>query len=423
MEEPYRVLVGIDWADEIHQVWVTDAGGRDIDERKVPHQGVELQAMADWLIGLADGEANAVAVAIEVPHGPIVDTLLDRGCHVFAINPKQLDRFRDRFSPSGAKDDRRDAKVMSSALRTDRTALRELRVADPLTIELREASREDEELRQDFQRFVNRLRDLLLRVWPELLRLVPAADEPWFWTLLQFAPTPSAGLELPLARVRRILRQHRIRRLTAEQVVVALRAPSVHLAPGVREGVAPRISHLLDQIWLAYRQRREAERRLKAALQAIEDTPTQNGREHHDVEILQSLPALGPRITAVMLAEAPRPVRDRDYAAIRVLGGSAPVTKRSGKSRVVHMRYACNDRLRAALRSWAMGAICRDRHSRAHYDRLRREAGHDHERALRGVVDRLLAVLMAMLRDGSLYDEKQRHKKSTAKAKDATAAA
>jgi len=58
--------------------------------------------------------ATAIAVAIEVPHGPIVEARLERGFRGYAINPKQLDRFRDRFAVAGAKDDRRDA-LMSSA--------------------------------------------------------------------------------------------------------------------------------------------------------------------------------------------------------------------------------------------------------------------------------------------------------------------
>src|SRR5512146_2504997 len=119
-DNTYRVYAGIDWANEIHQVFAADAEGRKLGEQKVPHSGAELHAMVEWLVGLADGQADAVAVAIEVPHGPIVDTLLDRGCHVYLINPKQLDRFRDRLFASGAKDDRRDAEVASSALRTDR---------------------------------------------------------------------------------------------------------------------------------------------------------------------------------------------------------------------------------------------------------------------------------------------------------------
>jgi transposase len=408
MDDAYQVFAGVDWADEAHVIWATDRDGQPLGAREVRHRGEELARMADWVIALAQGHAAVVAVAIETPHGAIVDTLLDRGCHVFSINPKQLDRFRDRFSPAGAKDDRRDAEVLSSAVRTDRQALRELRVTDPLTVQLREASRQDAEVLEDFQRLTNRLRDLLVRVWPELLALVPAANEPWLWALLACAPTPSAGQTLPLARVRRVLRAHRIRRVSAEEVAAVLRSPSVYLAAGVREGVAPRIADLIEQLWVVAAQRRQAEHRLKAALQALAaDTAGEQVREHQDVEILQSLPGIGTRIAAVMLAEAAQPLRDRDYHAFRVLGGSAPVTKRSGKSRVVRIRYACHGRVRFALRCWAMGAIQRDAHSRRHYDRLRR-AGHDHDRALRGVVDRLITVLVAMLRDGTLYDPNRR---------------
>lgn len=414
MDEAYRVLAGIDWANQVHQVWAADADGRPLGERQIKHVGVELFDMVEWLIQLAHGEARAVAVAIEVPHGPIVDTLLDRGCHVFGINPKQLDRFRDRFSPAGAKDDRRDAEVMSSAVRTDRRALRELHLGDPLTLQLREASRHDAEVQEDAQRVANRLRDLLLRVWPELLRLSPAANEPWLWALLRLAPTPAKGQRLSPARVKRVLEKHRIRRWTPEEVVSVLRTPSVYLAPGVREGVAPRITALVRQIQLVSEQRQEAGRRLEGVLQALADeTPTEQLREHQDVEILQSLPGIGTRIAATMLAEAAQALRERDYHALRVLGGVAPVTKRSGKSCIVSIRYACHGRLRFALRCWAMGAIQWDARSRAHYDHLR-QIGHEHERALRGVVDRLIPVLMAMLRDGTLYDETRRRRGAAA---------
>src|SRR5438034_10209105 len=105
--------------------------------------------MADWLTALADGEPARIAVAIEVPRRRVVGTLLERGFHVFAINPKQLDRFRDRHSPAGAKDDRRDGFVLADSLRTDRPAFRQVHVDDPLLIQLRELSRAEEELRSE----------------------------------------------------------------------------------------------------------------------------------------------------------------------------------------------------------------------------------------------------------------------------------
>jgi transposase len=131
------------------------------------------------------------------------------------------------------------------------------------------------------------------------------------------------------------------------------------------------------------------------------------GREHQDAEILQSLPGIGVRTAGSMLAEAAIALRARDYLGLRILGGCAPVTVRSGKSCVVHMRYACHDRARSALRCWAMGSIGGDPRSRRHYQQSRAK-GHNHERALRGVVDRLLPLLMAMLKSRTLYDANRR---------------
>ena len=176
MTESYRIFVGIDWGADAHQVWVTDAAGTAVGEQTVDHTGTAIAALVDWIVGLAQGDARAAAVALETPRGPIVDAFLERGCQVFAINPKQLDRFRDRFSVAGAKDDARDAEVLSSAVRTDRRAFRHVTAEDPLTVQVREYSRQETELGEDLRRLANRLRDHLLRTWPELLRLVPAAD-------------------------------------------------------------------------------------------------------------------------------------------------------------------------------------------------------------------------------------------------------
>jgi hypothetical protein len=72
----------------------------------VPHTAADLLALSERLIAAADGEPAQVEVAIERPHGLVVEALANRGIHIFSINPKRLDRFRNRFSPSGAKGDR-----------------------------------------------------------------------------------------------------------------------------------------------------------------------------------------------------------------------------------------------------------------------------------------------------------------------------
>ena len=123
-------FAGIDWGSERHQVCILNCSGEIVAEHNFPHTGNGLAEMGRWLANFT-AETRNMAVAIEVPHGPVVDLLLDRGFVVYAINPKQLDRLRDRFSIAGSKDDRRDALVAASSLRTDSHLFRRVQASDP----------------------------------------------------------------------------------------------------------------------------------------------------------------------------------------------------------------------------------------------------------------------------------------------------
>ena len=123
----------------------------------IRHSGEGLWNMGNWLIEATDSIPENVAIGIEVTRGPVVESLMARGFDVHSINPKQLDRFRDRFSAAGAKDDRRDAMVLASALRTDRRHFRSLEPQyEDITI-LRSLSRRREELVSERNRWTNRL--------------------------------------------------------------------------------------------------------------------------------------------------------------------------------------------------------------------------------------------------------------------------
>jgi transposase len=403
--EEYRLYVGIDWASAAHRVVILDGARRMLAEQEVAHTGAALTALADELIARAGGDAAVVAVAIEVPRGPVVETLLERGCAVYALNPKQLDRFRDRYSVAGAKDDRRDARVAAEALVTDRAAFRRLRLEEPGVIRLRELGRTEADLQQELMRLANQLRDQLLRYYPQALALCPAADEPWFWALLAVAPTPAGAARLSLGDIRTLLRAQRIRRLTAEAVLAQLHTPALRVAPGTAEAASETIGWLLPRLELVAQQRHACAGRVHAVL----DELTTSGQltEQRDVLILRSVPGIGRVVAATLLGEAAAEVALRDYHGLRTHGGLGPVTKQSGKRRVVQMRYACHDRLREAFYHWGRVSVQRDPRSRAHYAQLRK-CGHSHGRALRGVVDRLLAMLMAMLRTQTCYDPSRR---------------
>jgi len=122
-----------------------------------------------------------------------------------------------------------------------------------------------------------------------------------------------------------------------------------------------------------------------------------------DVAIVRSLPGVGRKITAWLFAEAARPLAERDYQILRTQGGVAPVTKQSGKRRQVVMRRGCNPRLRNALYHMAHGVAQRDAYFASVYAALKTK-GQSHGRAIRSIGDRLLRMLVAMLRNHTLYD-------------------
>ena len=410
MTEDIEWFVGFDWASQTHVACLLDRNGRTVGERKVAHGGAELAEFCDWLIAKTGAPPGRIGVAIETPHGPIVEMLLERGFAVFAINPKQLDRFRDRFTVAGAKDDSRDAHVLGDSLRTDRRAFRRLSVDDPTVIELREWSRIADDLTQERTRLANRIRQQLWRYYPQMLQLADDVTAENFLALFECAPTPARAAEIDEASLAKVLKAHRVRRIGPAEALRVLRQKPLQVAAGATEAAVAHIRIAAERARLVNRQLKETHQRLEALCARLEqpkdgepESEPGQSSEQRDVTILRSLPGVGRTGLAALLVEAPEPLRRRDYQVLRVLSGVAPVTPRSGKARLVTRRTACNQRLREAVYHWARVAMQVDPQSKKRYLALR-QRGHSHGRALRTLADRLLAIACAMLKSQTLFD-------------------
>lgn len=405
MMEDVHWFVGIDWATQSHSVCLLDAEGRRIAQHEFAHGGAGLTELRDWLLEKTRAAPGQIAVAIEMPHGPVVEMLLEHGFAVFAINSKQLDRFRDRFTVAGAKDDRRDAHVLGASLRTDRAAFRQLAADDPVIIELREWSRMADELTQERTRLANRLRQQLWRYYPQAAKLTDDVADAWFLALWQKVPTPERAAKASEKAIARILTAYRIRRLDAATVLRTLRETPLFVAPGTTEAACAHIRSLAARLHLVNQQIKEAHQSLDRLCAELEgkENPSGQSSEQCDVTILRSWPGIGRVNLATLLAEAAEPLRRRDYHALRALAGAAPVTRQSGKQRFVVRRLACNRRLQSALHHWSRVAIQHDAATRRRYDALR-QRGHGHARALRSVGDRLLFALCTTLERQTPYD-------------------
>lgn len=406
MSDPYTFFLGIDLGSEWHHCYLIDRDGQAVGQRRIKHGEVGLQELLDWLSHTTQSAAPAaVAAALEAPHGAVVEILLERGYAVFSINPKQLDRFRDRFSVAGAKDDRRDALVLADSLRTDRPHFRLLRPDNPNVLRLRELSRAEDALKGDFRRTANRLWSYLQRYFPALLEFCSGADEAWLWELLRrVGALPDRAAKLRRQQLEALLGRHRIRRFSAEQLHQQL-SHRLPLVRGVDQALAEQVLLLLPRLESIHKQLGELARRIDRLIEQL--AQDENFAERRSVEILRSIPGLGRVFIATALAEAFTPLCDRDYHAFRVLAGVAPLTRRSGKTCLVVMRRACNHRLRDVIHFAAFVYEQKDPPAHQIYLRLRRQ-GETHARAVRGVADRMLELICTLLRNQTLYDPSRR---------------
>ena len=185
----------------------------------------------------------------------MVEALIERGFQVHAINPKQMDRFRDRFTLAGAKDDSRDAEVMASALRTDPRCFRLLGVPDPVVIELREWSRIAGDPGTERSRLTSRLREQLWRYFPAMLELESDLGAEWLLELWETVPSPEKAVRIRETTIAKILKRHRIRRWDAAQVLDKRRLPPVRVAAGTARTASAHVTTLIARIRLVNRQR------------------------------------------------------------------------------------------------------------------------------------------------------------------------
>ena len=283
-------------------------------------------------------------------------------------------------------------------------------------VELREWSRIADELTREQVRLANRLREQLWRYYPQMIEVGEDLAADWVLALWKLVPNPAAARRVREHTIAQLLKHHRIRRITAPEIMESLRAPAIAVAPGTTEAASAHIRTLITRLTLTNRELRAAKAKLdqliERLVQAGAAEPGQQP-EQRDVAILASSPGAGRITIATLLAEAWDALQRRDYHALRCLCGVAPVTRQSGKTKIVVRRLAVSHRLQNAVYNWAFAALQYDPRSRARYDSLR-QRGHGHARALRSVADRLLAMLCAMLRTQTPFDPTRHAKPTTA---------
>jgi transposase len=394
------LFVGDDWAEAHHDVEIVDEDGRRLARRRLP-EGVDGLAGLHALVAdhlAEDAEPEQVIVGIETDRGPWVAALIAAGYTVYAVNPLQVARYRERHGVGGAKSDPGDAHVLAELVRLDRAHHRPIAGDSALAEHVKVLARTHQSMIWSRQRQTNTLRSMLREFYPGALDAfgeeLAGRDA---LAILAIAPSPAAGRRLSQAKISAALRRAGRRRnlpATAERIQTALRAPQLQAHPGVIGAYTAAVSALVAVIGELVRQTEVLRGEVEAGF----------GR-HPDAEIYLSQPGLGPILGARVLAEfGDDPTRYADPKARKNYSGMAPITRASGTKRVVLARYARNRRLADALYQQAFTALNSSPGSRAYYDR-QRNRGATHHQALRALANRLVGILHGCLRHHCCYDE------------------
>lgn len=242
-----RYYIGVDWGDQQHGVCVREEAGSVVWESLVAQTPA---ALSEWGRRLDEWRAAGLTLwaAMEKPEGRIVEFLLDHGVVVYPVNPKALDRARDRFRLSAAKSDRFDARVLAEFLRTDHPHLAALVPSSAEAQELKVLTR-------DHARLVRHQTRLLNQITITLKEYYPRAGEVFGdWTtqvardFLQAYPTPDALAALRPGPWRRFARAHRLSEARTTALWEQLRAPQMPVPAHVVRTKARLLATLLTQL-------------------------------------------------------------------------------------------------------------------------------------------------------------------------------
>jgi hypothetical protein len=398
MGELMRLFVGDDWAQDHHDVEVMDTAGRVLAKARLP-EGVAGMARLHELTGQqlgADGQDAEVLVGIETGHGPWVAALIAAGYTVFAVNPLQASRYRERHGVSGAKSDRGDAHMLADMVRTDSHQLRAAAGDSPDVAGIKVLARTHKTLIWERTRHILRLRYQLREYFPAALEAFADLAAPDALELLAKAPDPGRAARLTRAQVSAALKRARRRNIPgkATAILAALRSPQLGQPAAITAAYAATVRALITVITT-----------LNGQASVLQEQVRDHFGRHPDAEIYLSQPGMGAILGARVLGEfGDDPHRYTDGKARRNYASTSPITRASGRKRVVAARFARNDRLIDALMAQAFAALIASPGARAYYDQLRAR-GIDHNDALRRLANRLVGILHGCLKTRTPYDE------------------
>jgi transposase len=391
----FAVTIGLDWADQKHDLWICPAG-----QAKAEHVRLEQkpEALHEWVAKLQARFPNQrVAIAIETSRGPVISALLAYAFIViFPVNPKALKDYRAAFCVSGAKDDRTDAMLLEEWVRLHRDKLQALEPDTELTRKLAGLVENRRHLIDERTRLVNQLHSTLKTYFPLAQELLDRQmNKPMAAQFLLRWPSLEALKKEKPSALRAFFHKHNSRNAQRiEERIQALQtAQPLTSDPAIIEPAAGLVSALASLL-----------RPLHQAIQSLDKAIQTAMDQHPDAAIFRSFPGAGPALAPRLLtAFGTNRQRFASAAELAQFYGIAPVVQQSGNSKTVHMRYRCPKFGRQSFHENAACAVKKEPWAKCYHAQHKKNHDNKHHQACRALAYKLIRIYFACWRDRKKY--------------------
>jgi transposase len=339
-----------------------------------------------------------LGIAVETSRGPLVHALLEHADVVlYPVNPRSLQRFRETFAPSGAKDDLPDAALLLELLAKHRDRLRAWVPADAAVRALKRLVESRRHAVDQRTKLIQQLTAALKEYYPQALQW--AGDDlsaPMACAFLRQWPTLAAVQRARPKSLQQFYTRHNGR--NAAKIAQRL-AAITHATPLTRDAAIIEPSVLVVTMVVG---------QLEALATSIARFDTEIATRfaaQPDAALFQAFPgsgaALAPRLLAVFGADR---TRFTSASEVQQLSGIAPVTVRSGRTWSVHWRWSAPTFVRQTFHEFARQSIRWSAWARAYFAQ-QRARGKSLHAAVRALAFKWIRIIWRCWQDRTPYDE------------------
>ena len=395
---PYDLIIGLDRADKKADLCLLETA---TGQRRIVTLDTAPEALCEWLAQLRQQQPSArVGLCLEQPAVHLIPFLEAYAwITLHPINPITLQKYREAFVTSRAKDDTQDAEFLADLLLHHHAQLPVWAPQDSATRAVQQLVAHRRAVVDERTALSNRLIALLKQYFPQALTL--CGDDLWrplATAFLRKWPSLGAVQQAKAATVKQFyhVQGSRSQKLIVERLALIAKAVPVTDETAVIGSFGLRVQLLARELQAVVRTIAEFDRQIAAAYAA-----------HPDHGIFASLPGAGPVLGPRLLASlgADRERFAASAAQLQCYTGVAPVTKRSGGSERIHRRYCCPKFHRQSFHEYAKESILWSRWAGAFYLQQRTK-GCAHHTAVRALAFKWQRVIWRCWQDRQPYDER-----------------